>query len=261
MTRKTIRDELRWSGVGVHSGRPSVAILRPGTDGLTWSRRTITPALAQETIRCTGLVYEDQRLMTVEHLLSALNGLGVTDADIDADGEEMPILDGSALPFAEAIWATGLELLDGESARPQSRIEQQINQSSVSLAPGAGLVEVFIDFSHPSVGNQHIEVPLTPETYLREIAPARTFGFLNEAEQLKLAGLAQGASLENTVVFSAEGPMTPLRFTDEPVRHKALDLIGDLALSGISIYNLNVRAERPGHAINCTAASRLFEGG
>lgn len=259
-TRRTIRQPVTWAGIGVHTGENATVTVHPGGDGLRWRGTRITPAMAQETLRCTGLRHDGYRLLTVEHLLSALNGCGITDIEIESDGQEVPILDGSALPFAEAILAAGLEELHAARRNPVATISVESEDSLVLANPGGGRITVSIDFPHPAIGRQVIELDLTPELYLREIAPARTFGFLEDAEKLRAAGLALGASHDNTVVFSAEGPMSAMRFPDEPVRHKTLDIIGDLALADVSIYELDVTARRPGHTVNKAAAQRLFEG-
>jgi UDP-3-O-[3-hydroxymyristoyl] N-acetylglucosamine deacetylase len=263
--RNTVGAELTWSGVGVHTGQPCSVCVRPWRQGLALrigpDRIPITPELACEDFRCTGLEANGVRIKTVEHLLAALNGLGVTDAEIEVEGPELPILDGSAYPYAEQIWDRGLEPLPSTDRPPAAPFSLIKSDSRINVAAGFGFLSVSINFENPAIGDQNLMLELTPERFMKEIAPARTFGFMEEAERLRAAGFAQGATLENTVVFSVDGPMGVLRFPDEPVRHKMLDLIGDLVLSGRSIYELDVGAERPGHAINTDAARRLFIGG
>jgi UDP-3-O-[3-hydroxymyristoyl] N-acetylglucosamine deacetylase len=263
--RLTLSREVSWRGIGIHSGQECAVTVRPRDGGIAVRMGgdliSLSPGLTCETLRRTGLEHRGRRVQMVEHLLSALNGLGITDAEVHPDGQELPILDGSAGPYAQALWAAGLQVLPPLPTAPPSPVEVRSGQSHIRVEPGSGELDVAVEFAHPAIGSQRLALRLTPEVLLREIAPARTFGFLDEAEKLRAAGLALGASLDNTVVFSEDGPMTPLRFPDEPVRHKMLDLIGDLALSGLSIYDLSVVAVKPGHAANVEAARRLFEGG
>ena len=259
--RFSIAEPVTWHGVGVHTGEQCAATVLPGASGLqVLCSNRLYPICSAEVVdvtRCTGLRLGDRSILTVEHLLSALNGLGITDAVLEVDGPEVPILDGSALPFAEALQGVGRQRLGPTALSEVDAVEVTMGESCVRVTRGTGCLEVSIAYEHAAIGRQRLSIALTPNAYLAELAPARTFGLLEDAERLRAMGLALGASLDNTLVFSSEGPLAPPRFPDEPVRHKALDIIGDLALSGLSIYDLTVRAERPGHAINVEAARRL----
>jgi len=262
--RCTIGKSVAWRGTGVHTGETCAATVHPGASGLQVTSGSglhpLRSANIVDVARCTGLRFEDGTILTVEHLLSALNGLGITDAVLEIHGPEVPILDGSALPFAQALREAGLERLGGQACPQIEPVEVVTGSSRVRVEPGTGSVAVSISYEHEAIGSQSLSIALTPEVYLHEVAPARTFGLLEDAERLRALGQALGASLDNTLVFSTDGPLTQPRFPDEPVRHKVLDVIGDLTLSGHSIYDLSVRAERPGHAVNVEVARRLRGG-
>ena len=259
--RYTIREPVAWRGTGVHTGETCAAAVHPGAMGIQVScggrLHSLRTAEVLDVARCTGLRFGDRAILTVEHLLSALNGLGITDAIVDVDGPEVPILDGSALPFAQALQEAGREHLGVQAPPEVAPVDVVSGESRVRVATGRGSVAVSIAYEHAAIGSQSLSIALSPDAYLNEIAPARTFGLLEDAERLRSLGLALGADLDNTLVFSADGPLTPPRFPDEPVRHKVLDIIGDLTLSGYSIYHLTVQAERPGHAVNIEASRRL----
>lgn len=245
----------------MHTGETCAATVHPGASGLQvvsgGKPYSLRSAEVVDVARCTGLRLGDRIILTVEHLLSALNGLGITDAVLELEGPEVPILDGSALPFAEALQDAGRKCLEDLGYPQVAPVEVTMGDSCVRVQAGTGSLTVSIAYEHPAIGTQSLSLTLTPEAYLSEVAPARTFGLLEDAERLRSSGLARGASLDNTLVFSNDGPLTPPRFPDEPVRHKVLDIIGDLTLSGHSIYDLTVRAERPGHSVNVEAARRL----
>lgn len=259
--RYTISTTVAWRGPGVHTGETCAVTVHPVASGIQVScggrPHPLRFAEIVDVARCTGLRFDDRTILTVEHLLSALNGLGITDALLEVEGPEVPILDGSALPFAQGLWEAGRQHLGGQTRVEIEPVELAMDESRVRVAAGTGTLAVRIDYDHAAIGSQSMSITLTPDAYLNEVAPARTFGLLEDAERLRALGLALGASLDNTLVFSTDGPLTPPRFPDEPVRHKVLDLIGDLALSGHSIYDLAVQAERPGHVVNVAAAMRL----
>ncbi|OGS13872.1 MAG: hypothetical protein A2285_00120, partial [Elusimicrobia bacterium RIFOXYA12_FULL_57_11] len=222
--------------------------------------------LVTGTARGTNINAGGKTLYTVEHLLSAAAGLGVDDLDIEISGEEPPAMDGSALPFAEALLTAGLEEKPGQlraCARLAAPVEFLKGETRYRAAPGpAGLAfRLVYEYPHRLVGRQALELRLTPETYLTQVAPARTFGFDHEIAALKAAGLALGGSLENAVVITEAEVLAKggLRFADEFARHKLLDLIGDLALGGLAFDGLTIEAQRPGHAGNINFAKILTE--
>jgi UDP-3-O-acyl N-acetylglucosamine deacetylase len=237
--------------------------------------RFISPAFAEPlparlekvtgTARGTNISDGKNTIYTVEHLLSAAAGLGIDDLDIEISGEEPPAADGSALPFATALFKAGLLEKPGQERRHLSlagKLEMAKGDIRYSAEPGRGVsFKLTYDYPHALVGKQVIEFHLTPEEYLVRVAPARTFGFSHEIETLKAAGLALGGSLENAIVIGEKEIMAKggLRFSDEFARHKLLDLIGDLALAGLPLKDIHIEAERPGHAANVNFAKLLLE--
>lgn len=200
-------------------------------------------------------------ISTTEHLLSAFIGVGIDNAIVELDNLELPILDGSARPFVDMIHKAGIR--KQRKTRTYLRIVRE-----VELREGDKFIAVYpantysvsyaINFPHPQIGRQTFGVQLTNGSYLREIAPARTFGFMHEADALRQQGLIRGASTENAIVLNRGAVLNPpLRFTDEFVRHKVLDLIGDLALIGKQILG-SVVADRAGHAMHTALVSRLL---
>ena len=273
MPRNTIKKPATLEGIGLHKGTPSRATFlpAPGPTGIRFIIPGAAPvparlALVAGTARGTNISAGGRTLYTVEHLLSAAAGLGVDDVDIEVSGEEPPAMDGSALAFADALLAAGIEAKPGQDRRPArltAPAEFSKGETRYRAAPGpAGLTfRLVYDYPHPLVGRQALELLLTPETYLREIAPARTFGFDHEIAALKAAGLALGGSLDNAIVITGTEVLAKdgLRFADEFVRHQLLDLIGDLALAGLNFDGMTVEAVRPGHAGNVNFAKLLTE--
>jgi UDP-3-O-[3-hydroxymyristoyl] N-acetylglucosamine deacetylase len=210
----------------------------------------------------TSLMRKGVLISTTEHLLSALAASGVDNAFIDIDNLEVPILDGSALPFCRLIQQAGLKQQRARRTyvKVLKTVEVVEGNRRVSAFPADGLrITCRIDFAHPLIGEQSIDFVPQDGRYEDEIAPARTFGFLEEAEILRNSGLIRGGSLENALVLTREGVMNPegLRFPDEFCRHKILDLVGDLALMGHPLIG-HVVAERAGHAMHYAFVSRLL---
>jgi len=209
----------------------------------------------------TSLMKKGVLISTTEHVLSAFIGTGIDNAIVELDNLELPILDGSAQPFVELIAKAGVR----KQRRPRTylRIRRELElregDKFIAIYPAEGYsVEYSINFSHPLIGKETFSLDLTNGNYFTEIAPARTFGFLHEADAMRKQGLIRGASADNVVVLTREGIMNPpLRFRDEFVRHKVLDLIGDLALLGKQILG-TVVADRAGHAMHTALVSRLL---
>lgn len=218
------------------------------------------PEFVVDTRRATVLGVGEHRVSTVEHLLSALSGTGISNALIAVDGPEIPAADGSALEFTAAIDAAGIV------EQPLPRMRNVVREPYV-FRDGSALLAVFpadafrvrmtIDFPAP-VGAQYVDYDDTTDSYRTAIAPNRTFGFRHEVEALLARGLALGGSLDNAVVFDTDGPMAPLRAPDEPARHKVLDLIGDFALLG-AYPQCDVVAIKSGHALHAAAVRTLAE--
>ena len=209
----------------------------------------------------TSLMKKGVLISTTEHLLSAFIGVGIDNAIVELDNLELPILDGSARPFVEMIQKAGIRRQ--RKIRTYFRIVRELElregDKFIGVYPGNSYsVSYAINFPHPKIGRQTFCVQLTNGSYLREIAPARTFGFMHEAEAMRQQGLIRGASTDNAIVLSRDTVLNPpLRFADEFVRHKVLDLIGDLALIGKQILG-SVVADRAGHAMHTALVSRLL---
>lgn len=209
----------------------------------------------------TSLMKKGVLISTTEHLLSAFIGVGIDNAIVELDNLELPILDGSARPFVEMIQKAGIrrQRKNRTYLRIVREVELREGDKCIAVYPADTYsVSYAINFPHPAIGRQAFCVQLTNGSYLREIAPARTFGFMHEADALRQQGLIRGASTENAIVLSRDAVLNPpLRFGDEFVRHKVLDLIGDLALIGKQILG-SVVADRAGHAMHTALVSRLL---
>ncbi|MBC5798746.1 MAG: UDP-3-O-[3-hydroxymyristoyl] N-acetylglucosamine deacetylase [Candidatus Eremiobacteraeota bacterium] len=264
--QRTVRDVIEFSGVGLHTGSDARVRLRPGVAGsglrFRLLERNITfPAHAEyvvETRRATVLGSAGATVSTVEHLMSALLGMGVDNALIEIEGPEVPVMDGSAAAFAEAIAKTGLI---GQHAPARTfTLEHPVvfrdGEALLAVVPADSFrVRFTVDYA-PPVGAQFIDAPIAPDYFIREIAPARTFGYLHEVEALRSAGLARGGSLDNALVFAPDGPLTPLRWPSEVVRHKVLDLVGDFALLGARPC-CEVVSVKSGHRLHAQAVQAL----
>jgi len=256
--------------VGLHSGAAvHLRILpAPSGAGIIFRRTDLDDFEVEATGRnvarvsyATSLMKKGVLISTTEHLLSAFIGTGIDNAIVELNNLELPILDGSALPFVEMIQSAGI--------RKQRRLRSYMRiKRELELREGNKFIAVYpadtysvsytIDFPHRLIGRETFRVDLTDGNYLREIAPARTFGFLPEADAMRQQGLIRGASTENAIVLTPEGLMNPpLRYADEFVRHKVLDLIGDLALLGKQILG-SIVADRAGHAMHTALVSRLL---
>ena len=259
------------AGIGLHSGAPVNLRILPAAagTGIVFHRTDLDnfpiEASGRNVARvsyATSLMKKGVLISTTEHLLSAFIGMGIDNAIVELDNLELPILDGSAQPFVEMIQQAGIRRQ--RKARTYLRIVREIE-----LRDGDKFIAVYpddtysvsysINFPHPQIGKQTFRAPLTNGNYLRKIAPARTFGFLHEADAMRQQGLIRGASLENAVVLDREKILNPpLRFPeDEFVRHKVLDLIGDLALIGKQILGAVV-ADRAGHAMHTALVSLIL---
>jgi len=267
---QTIRAAVECQGIGLHSGAPvHLRILpAPSGTGIVFRRIDLDDFEIEATGRnvarvsyATSLMKKGVLISTTEHLLSAFIGTGIDNAIVELDNLELPILDGSAQPFVEMIHRSGIR--KQRKLRTYMRVRREIElregNKFIAIYPAeAYSVEYTINFPHKLIGRETFRVDLSDGNFLREIAPARTFGFLHEAEAMRQQGLIRGASTENAIVLTPEGLMNPqLRYADEFVRHKVLDLIGDLALVGKQILGTIV-ADRAGHAMHAALVSRLL---
>ena len=267
---RTIRNPVECRGVGLHSGAPVTLRILPagGGTGIVFRRVDLedfeVEAISKNVAKvsyATSLMKQGVLISTTEHLLSAFIGMGVDNAVVELDNLELPILDGSALPYVEMITRVGLR--QQRRKRTYLRIlrpyEMREGNKFISVYPADRYsVSYAINFPHPLIGREEMQVELSNGSYVREIAPARTFGFLEQQRAMLNQGLIRGATRESCIVLTADGiDNPPLRFADEFVRHKILDLIGDLALFGKRILGY-VKADRAGHAMHTAIVSRIL---
>ncbi|MDP4594163.1 MAG: UDP-3-O-acyl-N-acetylglucosamine deacetylase [Beijerinckiaceae bacterium] len=273
----TISERIELSGLGVHSNAAARLVLLPAEAdfGIVFKRAAIAGCMdgafvaanwsnVTMTELCTVIGNgSESSVSTIEHLMSALAGLGVDNVLVEIDGPEIPILDGSSVQFVDAIDEVGLVSLDvpRRYIRVLKPVRVDIGRGYAELLPAdSGFrLEVEIDFDNEVIGHQKRILDLDADAYRSEIAAARTFGFLRDVERLWKAGFALGASLENTVALEDERVLNPegLRFPDEFVRHKTLDAVGDLALAGAPLIG-HYRSYCGGHRINVAVLEALF---
>ncbi len=263
-SQKTITQEGKISGVGLHTGEPCTLILKPAPAdaGIRFLRQGCFVSelsgnsdfrLSTDALRCSYIGNEKNRILTVEHILASLHGLGITNLVIDVLGPEIPGLDGSARPFVQRLKELGI--VDQGKALNFYRISEPIfcydKSKAIAIYPAESFsVSYMLDYEHPYLRNQKVDFVLTPEAFETEIAPARTFCTDQEARELQKSGFGLGASLENTLVVTENGShRDQLRFEDEPARHKVLDILGDFNLLGFPVLG-RVVAIRSGHVLN-----------
>lgn len=271
MKQTTLAAPVSTKGIGLHTAvQVTVSLLpAPPDTGYVFRRTDLggfeIPASVESVAHCsyaTTLMRTGVMLSTVEHLLSALRGCGVDNVYIDVDSLEIPIMDGSAETFAEMIESAGV--FEQSPARRALMVREKVAVESgnrrISLEPAENYeIDCLIDFQHPLIGVQHRRLVLDNGSFGRDIASARTFGFIEEVEALRRANLIRGGSLENAIVLTRTGMLneTGLRFSDEFVRHKILDIIGDFALLGMTLLG-RVKAERSGHLLHAALMSSLL---
>jgi UDP-3-O-[3-hydroxymyristoyl] N-acetylglucosamine deacetylase len=271
MTRRTIAKEVACEGVALHAGTRVQARLLPANSGkgIVFRRDdlggTEIPARydhVTETRLGTVISNNGATVAVIEHLMAAAFGAGIDDIVVALDGPEPPILDGDALSWLVFLESAGISGQEGDvrAVRVAKRVEVEHREGFASLSPAESLVFDFaIDFDTAVIGTQHLAWTFSREAFRRDIAPARTFGFVHELDALRGAGLAHGASLANTLAIDGDGLRNPelLRFPDEFVRHKILDAIGDLALAGAPVIG-RFEGRRSGHALNNALLRALF---
>lgn len=259
--RKTISTPVTVSGVGIHTGKISNMTFLPATDGIHFVRVDLKEAapikadLAHvgSTLRGTNLINDTTEVWTVEHVMSALHALGITDVRIEMDGPEPPIMDGSSIVFVQKLQNAGLKELDGQLPLLTLKypVTYSCGQIHYSAETADKLTITFVyEHKHPLVGRQEYTLEFNTENYVAQIASARTFGFEEELAFLKAHGLAKGGSLENAVVVGKDKFLNELRFDNELVRHKILDLVGDLCLIGKRLSPLKIVCHMGGHKHN-----------
>ncbi len=269
--QKTIGKVVSYKGVGLHMGKEVILTLEPASrdEGVVFIREDLpgAPQISARTNsvtsnkRGTSIGDEKVRIHTVEHILAALGGLGIDNVKVKINGEEIPAADGSALPFVRLIQEAGIILQDAPRrvfvVKEPLWMEEDARRLVV-LPCSEFKITYTVDFPFSPLKSEFGEFTIDEDTFIQEIAPSRTFGFMEEVEQLKKAGLVQGGSLDNAVVIGKEGVINKegLRFPNEPVRHKILDLIGDLYLLGGPIQ-AHIIAVKAGHLFNVKLVKKL----
>ena len=265
MERRTILKDVMIEGTGIHSGSVVNLHLRPASEGIAFiqgdTRIPASPANIVDTRLNTTIGIGSVRISTIEHLMAALYGMGVTDCDIVVSGSEIPAMDGSALPFIRLLQDAGTSPI-GRACTPIDipgtiRVEEGI--SWIEAVPGTFSLSYEIDFPDPAIGR--LKYTFRGTDFSGEVAPARTFGRMQDVEMMRSAGLAMGGGLHNAVVVDGDRVLNPegLRFPDEFVRHKVLDLLGDLwTLQGP--LNAGIHAYRANHTLHIRLARTIFDG-
>jgi len=272
--QRTLGEKISFLGIGLHTGRKATLTLRPSVDagGLFFQRTDVEPGTGLIAARWYNVTdttlstvignSHGVTVATVEHLMAALCGCGVDNALIDIDGPEVPIMDGSAEPFASTIERLGTRPLSTprNAIWIQRPIEVREGEKYALLIPSSNQrITISIDFPDTAIGSQTCSVELVNEAFRKDVARARTFGFAEQIENLKRSGLARGGSLKNAVLVDGERVVNRegLRFDDEFVRHKILDALGDLALAGVPIIG-HYYAYKAGHRLNQKLIRKLF---
>ncbi|HSB97367.1 MAG TPA: UDP-3-O-acyl-N-acetylglucosamine deacetylase [Spongiibacteraceae bacterium] len=272
--QRTLRNAIRATGVGLHTGEKVYLTLRPAPidTGIVFRRVDLNPVVeiaakaenVGDTTLSTTLMKGDVRVSTVEHLLAAMAGLGIDNCYIELSAPEVPIMDGSAAPFVFLLQSAGIE--EQKAAKRFIRIKRPVvikdGDKVASFLPFAGFkVSFTIDFDHPVFRdrNSHAEIDFSSTSFVKEVSRARTFGFMHEFEYLRSKGLVRGGSLDNAVVVDEYRIVNEdgLRYEDEFVKHKMLDAIGDLYLLGYSLIG-EFRAVKSGHALNNISVRTLI---
>ncbi|MGI9369634.1 MAG: UDP-3-O-acyl-N-acetylglucosamine deacetylase [Ruegeria sp.] len=271
----TLKSPVTFKGVGLHSGKPATMVVKPAAAGHgIWFKRTdidlgnaLVPAIydiVERTPLCTRLVNDaDVSVSTVEHIMAALAGCGVHNALIEIDGPEVPIMDGSSVEFVRGIMAKGVRrqaspVLAYEVLKPVT-VERE--GASATIAPANGLkIGFHIDFEDKAIGNQTMTLDMANGSFARELSDCRTFCRRSDVEEMRENGLALGGTLDNAVVVQDDEVLTPggFRHSDEAVRHKMLDALGDLYLAGGPILGHFV-GDKSGHSMTNTLLRKLFE--
>ncbi len=269
MNEYTIREKINFEGVGVHTGKNIKLTLHPSLSGKIIFRRSdlggreisLDPRKV-EACNSSILNTEEGKIRTLEHLLAVFYVLRITSVDVELDGEEIPIMDGSSLPFLRSILDAGLRALSSKGKTMKILGVESIEEkdSWVSFSPDKNFrISYLIEFPHPLIKTQELSILVDQKSFIEDIAPARTFGFLKDVARLQEKGLALGGSLDNAVILDEQGVVNgPLRFQDEFVRHKILDFIGDLSLLGYPLCG-HLKAYKAGHELHLKLVHFLLD--
>ncbi len=273
--QRTLAGDISFAGYGVHTAQPVTLTIGPAPaesgylirrdlgEGQLTNAVPVHHSRVSRTTLCTTLDLGDSiSVATVEHVVSALSGMGIDNAMITLDGAECPIMDGSARPFAEAILACGVEIQPAQRKflKILRAVTVRNNDAFAALEPYNGrALDLEIDFDSKVIGRQRMIFDWTPRRYFEDVSRARTFGFVRDAKILRQAGYALGSSLDNSITVHEDRVLNPggLRYEDEFVRHKLLDAIGDLSLGGLPIWG-RFRSYKGGHALNAHVLAGLF---
>ena len=258
--RKTLKEDVTFEGVGLHTGVPVKVTVHPAQDGITFrfgsERISATPENVTDTTRSTKL----GSVGTIEHLMSAFCGLEITDAEVELDAPELPGMDGSSRPYVDRFVDGGFwGLPSREGADLFRRVFFQDKDVNIAISKGSGSWRYRFETGERWPGEQVISHEDVIDNYMHEIAPSRTFAFTEEIPGVIQAGLGRGLDERSVLVLGMEGYKNSARFEDEPARHKLLDVMGDLYLAGVPARCLSVVAERSGHKANVLAAMLLAE--
>lgn len=267
--KSTLRKEIQLSGIGIHTGKNVELRLKPSSSGKIIFRRTdlggLEVNLDPRSVKAKNSTYMEAKgckIQTFEHLLAVLYVFGIDSLVIEMDNDEVPIMDGSAAPFAEAVLEAGIRNLPGrkEFIRILKPYSFEEGDASLSFYPDSDFkITYCIEYDHPLIQKQELSLDVNLESFVSEIAPSRTFGFLKDVPALRAQDLALGGSLDNAVVLDEKGMLSgTLRFPDEFVRHKILDLIGDLSLLGSPLIG-RFEARKAGHELHLKAVRFLLD--
>ncbi len=271
--QRTLRNEISCVGVGLHSGKEVRLVMKPADidSGIIFLRMDLptrpkihaTAANVTATLRATTLEENGARVFTVEHLMSALNACGVDNCEIELDAEEPPVLNGNSIDFFKMIQRVGLVEQDKERkiirVEKIYRVDGEEGERFIMALPYDGFRVSFVSVNpHPLIGIQYADFEITPEVYAKEIASARTIAYEKEVNALHSMGLGLGGNLENVIVYNDEGWLNKLNYPDELVRHKILDVIGDMRLAGF--LSCHIVAAASGHALNTQLAKKIYQG-
>jgi UDP-3-O-[3-hydroxymyristoyl] N-acetylglucosamine deacetylase len=272
MNRKTLQKPATLNGIGLHTGGPCSMTLKPAAQGYISFVRTdlkdsepIKAELASvsSTMRGTNLSNKTAEARTVEHVLSSANALGVTDLIVEIDGSEPPVMDGSAIEYAKAMLNAGFKDLPGgyPVLTLTKKIEYKEGNISYAAEPADKTLLTFVFLrDHPLVSRQEYTLEFSADNFLKEIAPARTFGFEEEINFLRQHGLAKGGAIDNCVIIKNDCFSVPLRFDNEMARHKILDMIGDLKLMNKALGPMHITCTGGGHKSNIEFGKILLKG-
>ncbi len=275
MKQKSIKSDVKLSGVGLHSGKNATVTIKPAAQdqGIVFKRTDLVKVVSiplvpssvlrdENVTRCTAICANGASVYTIEHLLAALHALGIDNVTVEIDAEEMPGMDGSSLEFVKALQRAGIVEQDAPKQYITVTVPITVSKgdASVTILPADDFkVSYTLDYNHPALPLQTFEMPVNAASFEKDIAPARTFCLKEEIDVIRSKGLGKGANEQNTLVMTTDGPVgNTLRFKDECARHKALDIVGDIFLLGCPVRG-HVIGNKSGHALNRKLVEKIME--